>query len=45
MNELGNPDLDLIKQENQGCGRRLKTCAYILLGVDEGYNQCMRSCC
>ena len=39
MNELDEPDLDVIKQEDQACGRYGRLSACILRGVDERYNQ------
>ena len=44
MKELDKPDLDLIKQENQGAGASA-TSAYILRGVREGRNQRGHFCC
>jgi hypothetical protein len=32
MKELEKPDLDLIKQENQGCGRFSNVCVHLARG-------------
>jgi hypothetical protein len=33
MKELDEPDLDLIKQENQGCGRFSNVCVHLAQGL------------
>jgi hypothetical protein len=39
------PDLDLIKQANQGCVRFGEADPSISSGIDEDCNQCGRFCC
>jgi hypothetical protein len=45
MRELEAPDLNLIKQAEQGAGGSAKSTPYILRGVNEGCNQRGRFCC